>query len=130
MKLNIMKNNKLKKAMLKLCSVSAQIKMLEGTVVRQKVESHPTNNHTPFYKEVHYRALEEDFEKMKNELYFSRNQNGTLFATERFFGENIVHRLKDRKFIIEDVILDTNPDWYFKMSQKIYNIILDFWKLI
>ena len=112
----------LDEAMYQMCILSAKITQLNGKIIRQKIESNPKNNHKCFYKEVHYKVDESDREKYKDKLYFSRNQKGTLFATERFFDTELKIRM-DKPYIIEDVIIDTNPDWYFGISEEIYKMI-------
>jgi len=76
-------------------------------ILRHKIESHPKNNEIYFYKEVHYKIDPEDIPRLRPYCFFSKNAKGTLFATERF-SRPIEPIIRHTKYVIEDVIYDTN----------------------
>jgi hypothetical protein len=80
-------------------------------ILRQKIESHPRNECVKLYTEVHYKVPDE-IPALKPYCFFSCNEKGTLFATERFDAEEIV-TFRPYKFVAEDVIYDSNRelDW-------------------
>lgn len=76
---------------------------------RVKIESNPKNQRPYLYKEVHYKIDKFDKEKLYPYCFFSQNTKKTDFATERFGpGQDVI--LRHHNYVIEDVILDTNPE--------------------
>lgn len=107
------------RAISELSRLGGLIRALGGRVTREKIESNPRNNDPKLYTEVHYKVQEAVFthrhgEKNKYIMFFSRNKKGTMFATERFFGEPVVIRAD--KYVAEDVIYDTNLDLDWRLK--------------
>lgn len=83
-------------------------------ILRQKIESHPRNECVKLYTEVHYKVPDKN--TLKPYCFFSCNEKGTLFATERFEAEEIV-TFRPYKFVAEDVIYDSNRELDYRIDK-------------
>lgn len=113
---------KLDEALLQMCILAHKIDTAGGNVIRQKLESHPKNNHKALYKEVHYKIEPHNIAELENYCFFSRNKKGTLFATQRFFEDDEVC-FRMPKYVMEGVIYDSNLDLDKGISRDIYRAI-------